>query len=237
VLGLEALVRWQHPRDGMLPPSAFLPVAADNGLMQPLTKWVVGEVSRQCARWRADGLTFGRLSCNLDASVFHPAMLEAMLLQAVGEAGITAADLELEVLETGMLKDTVAQGLWARLVAYGFELSLDDFGTGESSLARLKELPVATLKIDRGFVRDLEVDQGDRSIVRTIIAMAGILGKRTVAEGVETDAQMRFLIEVGCDAAQGNWLSRPLPPEEIPDLIRSNRCRDRLLDLSSDAAA
>jgi diguanylate cyclase (GGDEF)-like protein/PAS domain S-box-containing protein len=238
VLGLEALVRWQHPREGLLGPARFLSIAVENSLMQPLTQWVVGEASRQCARWRADGLEVGRLSCNLDASVLHPGMLEAMLLKAVADAGITPADLELEVLETGMLRETLTHGLWGRLVAHGFELSLDDFGTGESSLARLKELPVSTLKIDRGFVRDLETDQGDRSIVRTVIAMARILGKRALAEGVETDAQIRFLIEAGCYAVQGNWFSPPLPPEEIPDLIRNGCCRDRLRSLArADAAA
>ena len=236
VLGLEALVRWQHPREGLLLPGRFLSVAAENNLMQPLTHWVVAEASRQCARWHTDDLAVGRLSCNIDASIYHPGMLEAMLLKAVAEAGITPADLELEVLETGMLKETLAHGLWGRLVAHGFELSIDDFGTGESSLARLKELPVSTLKIDRAFVRDLETDQGDRSIVRTVIAMAKILGKRAVAEGVETDAQMRFLIEAGCYAVQGNWFSPPLPPEEIPDLIRSDLCRDRLWGLAREEA-
>jgi diguanylate cyclase (GGDEF)-like protein/PAS domain S-box-containing protein len=237
VLGLEALVRWQHPREGLLPPGRFLSIAAENGLMQPLTQWVAGEVSRQCAAWRSEGLPIGRISFNLDASVFHPAMLEAMLLQTVAEAGITPADLELEVLETAMLKETLTHGLWGRLVAQGFELSIDDFGTGESSLARLKELPVSTLKIDRGFVRDLETNLGDRSIVRTVIAMARILRKRAVAEGVETDAQMHFLIEAGCYAVQGNWFSPAVPPEEIPGLIRNDCCREKLLGLARGHAA
>ena len=231
VLGLEALVRWQHPREGLLGPGRFLAIAADNGLMQPLTQWVVREVSRQCALWRTEGLAFGRISCNLDASILHPAMLESMLLQTVAEAGITPADIELEVLETAMLKETLTHGLWGRLVAHGFELSIDDFGTGESSLARLKELPVATLKIDRSFVCDLETNPGDRSIVRTILAMAKILGKHAVAEGVETDEQMRFLIEAGCYAVQGNWFSPALPPEEVPELIRGDGCRKKLLGL------
>ena len=237
VLGLEALVRWQHPREGLLGPGRFLTIAADNGLMQPLTQWVLREVGRQCALWRAEGLAFGRISCNLDASILHPAMLEAMLLQTVAEAGITPADLELEVLETAMLKETLTHGLWGRLVAHGFELSIDDFGTGESSLARLKELPVSTLKIDRSFVSDLETNPGDRSIVRTVIAMARILGKRAVAEGVETDAQMRFLIEAGCYAIQGNWFSPPQAPEAIPDLIRSDSFRERLLGLTRTTPA
>ncbi len=228
VIGLEALVRWQHPRDGLLSPDRFLGVAAETGLMQPLTQWVVGEASRQCALWRTEGLAVGRIACNLDASVFHPAALESMLLQVVAAAGITPADLELEILETGMLREAQSRGLWDRLVGHGFDLSIDDFGTGESSLARLKELPVGTLKIDRSFVRDLETNENDRSIVRTMIAMTRTLGKEALAEGVETDAQMRFLIEAGCDAVQGYWFSRPLPPEAIPDLIRDQVWRTRL---------
>jgi diguanylate cyclase (GGDEF)-like protein/PAS domain S-box-containing protein len=231
VLGLEALVRWQHPGDGLLWPDCFLPIAADAGLMQALTRWVVAEASRQCALWRADGLAFGRIACNLNASIVLPSVLEAMLLEAVAEAGITPMDLELEVLEAGMLKEAQSQGLWGRLVTHGFELSIDDFGTGESSLARIKELPVSTLKIDRSFIHDLETNDDDRSIVRTVIAMTKTLGKQALAEGVETDAQLRFLIEAGCDAAQGYWFSRPLPPEQIPELVRSGRCRDRLLGI------
>ncbi|MFZ1537069.1 MAG: EAL domain-containing protein, partial [Chromatiaceae bacterium] len=173
-------------------------------------------------------LAVGRIACNLDASVFHPAALESMLLQVVAAAGITPADLELEILETGMLREAQSRGLWDRLVGHGFDLSIDDFGTGESSLARLKELPVGTLKIDRSFVRDLETNENDRSIVRTMIAMTRTLGKEALAEGVETDAQMRFLIEAGCDAVQGYWFSRPLPPEAIPDLIRDQVWRTRL---------
>ena len=211
-------------------------VAAENNLMQPLTHWVVAEASRQCARWRAEDLAVGRIACNLDARIYHPAALETMLLETVAAAGITPADIEFEILETGMLKETLAQGLWQRLVAHGFDLSIDDFGTGESSLARIKELPVPTLKIDRGFVRDLETDQGDRSIVHTVIAMTRTLGKQALAEGVETDAQVRFLIEAGCDAIQGYWFSPPLPPEAIPDLIRSDLCRDKLWGLAREEA-
>jgi diguanylate cyclase (GGDEF)-like protein/PAS domain S-box-containing protein len=228
VIGVEALVRRQHPSEGLLSPDRFISAANETGLMQPLTQWVIGEVSRQCARWRAEGLEVGRIACNLDAGIYHPAALETMLLETVTAAGITPADIELEILETGMLRDLPSQGLWHRLVAHGFDLSIDDFGAGESSLTRIKELPVRTLKIDRGFVRDLETKAEDRSIVHTIIAMTRTLGKQALAEGVETDAQVRFLIEAGCDAIQGYWFSPPVPPEAIPDLVRGNQGRDRL---------
>ncbi|HSQ06596.1 MAG TPA: EAL domain-containing protein, partial [Chromatiaceae bacterium] len=231
VIGVEALVRWQHPSEGLLAPDRFLGAACEIGLMQPLTQWVIGEVSRQCARWRAEGLEVGPIACNLDAGVYHPAALETMLLETVAAAGITPADIELEILETGMLRDLPSQGLWQRLVTHGFDLSIDDFGAGESSLARIKELPVRTLKIDRNFLRDLETNAEDRSIVHTIIAMTRTLGKQALAEGVETDAQVRFLIEAGCDAIQGYWFSPPVPPEAIPDLMRGHHGRDRLAAL------
>jgi diguanylate cyclase (GGDEF)-like protein/PAS domain S-box-containing protein len=231
VIGVEALVRWQHPSEGLLPPDRFLGAAGETGLMQPLTQWVIGEVSRQCARWRAEGIEVGRIACNLDAGIYRSAALETLLMEAVTAAGITPADIEIEILETGMLRDLPSRRLWQRLVAHGFDLSIDDFGAGESSLARIKELPVRTLKIDRGFMRDLETNAEDRSIVHTIIAMTQALGKQALAQGVETDAQVCSLIEAGCDAIQGYWFSPPVPPEAIPDLVRGRQGRDRLAAL------
>jgi len=236
VVGLEALLRWAHPQEGLLAPGAFLDVARDAGLMQPLTEWVLHEVARQCRAWRVAGLQLGRVSVNLDLGVCRPLALEGLLLQTVGEAGIAAEDLELEILETGMGDDLETSALWRRLVAAGFELSIDDFGTGESSLARLKQLPVATLKIDRSFVADIEQDDSDRAMIRTIVAMTKTLGKRALAEGVETEAQLRFLLRTGCDAAQGYYFSRPLPAAEITALLREQPYTAQLKRLLSHTA-
>ena len=222
IIGLEALLRWQHPRRGLLGPAAFLDVARDTGLIQPITAWVVEQAARQCRTWHQAGLNPGRVSVNLDASFFQPHELEALLRQAMRQAGTPPAHLELEILETAMQADAETNALWTRLVEAGFELAIDDFGTGESSLARLKQLPAATLKIDRGFVQDIEVDANDRSIVRTIIVMAKTLGKYALAEGVETEAQLRFLMQDGCDVVQGYWFSPPVASEALPDLLRNN---------------
>lgn len=231
VIALEALVRWEHPVDGVREPGAFLDVARDAGLMPQLTEWTLREACRHCGQWRRMGLPFGRIAFNLDAVSVPPAELEPLLMSVVRDAGIAPQDLELEILETAMHPADVDKGLWERLVTLGFELAIDDFGTGESSLARLKRLPVRTLKIDRGFVREIQHQEHDRAIVSTVIAMTRTMGKRALAEGVESEAQLRFLINAGCDAVQGYIFSPPLPAEQIPTLLRSGRLRRRLTDV------
>ncbi len=228
IIGFEALIRWAHPEQGLLPPSQFLDEARDAGLIQPLTEWLLERAARDCAVWRADGIPVGRIACNLDALVFHPRALLALLRKTVREAGIDAADIELEILETAMHPSQQSLELWHGLVAAGFDLAIDDFGTGESSLGRLKQLPVSTLKIDRSFVRDIETDENDRSICRTVIAMAKTLDKQVIAEGVETEAQLRFLFDTGCDAVQGYLISRPMPAEQIADFVDRYRGGDLL---------
>ncbi|MBB1073496.1 EAL domain-containing protein [Rhodoferax sp. 4810] len=222
VIGFEALLRWQHPEQGLLAPGHFLDEARDAGLMPALTEWVVHEAARASAEWRAAGLPVGRIACNLDALVLDAGVLKNMLLQAVKSAGITADDLDLEIVETAMSPTTQTSQFWHDLVAAGFKLAIDDFGTGESSLARLKELPVNALKIDRRFVRDIEQDGNDRAIVRTIVAMAKALGIETIAEGVETQAQLDFLRELGADAAQGYFISHPMPAIEVAEFVKKH---------------
>jgi diguanylate cyclase (GGDEF)-like protein/PAS domain S-box-containing protein len=219
ILGLEALLRWQHPVEGLMLPGRFLATARAAGLMQPVTEWVLREASRQCRVWREAGIPVGRIACNLDAQFFQLTGLEQQLNSTIRDAGIAATDLELEIVETAMQQHTVDDGLWQRLVDAGFALAIDDFGTGESSLSRLKQIPVETLKIDRSFVKDIDRDEDARSIIRAVIAMTKNLGKRVLAEGVETEAQLSFLKEIGCDALQGYLFARPMPADEIPDAI------------------
>jgi EAL domain-containing protein (putative c-di-GMP-specific phosphodiesterase class I) len=145
--------------------------------------------------------------------------LEAQLSATLLEAGIAPSDIELEIVETAMQQHTVDDGLWQRLVDAGFALAIDDFGTGESSLSRLKQIPVGTLKIDRSFIKDIDHDEDARSIIRAVIAMTKNLGKRVLAEGVETQVQLSFLKEIGCDALQGYFFARPMPAHEIPSAI------------------
>jgi diguanylate cyclase (GGDEF)-like protein/PAS domain S-box-containing protein len=219
VLGLEALLRWQHPVEGLISPSRFLETARAVGLMRPITDWVLREAARQCRIWRDQNVTVGRIACNLDAQAFQYPGLEQQLQATVREAGIMPCDLELEIVETAMQKPTDG-GLWERLVEAGFALSIDDFGTGESSLARLRQIPVGTLKIDRSFVSEIGTDEGAQNIIRAVIAMTKNLGIRVLAEGVETEEQLRFLTQAGCDAFQGYYFGHPMPPEEIPAALR-----------------
>jgi len=219
VVGLEALVRWQHPTQGLLSPAVFLTVARDAGLMQPITEWVLQEACRQRKQWQAEGLNVGRVSINLDVGFFQPLVLEATLRQTVREAGITPSDIEFEILETAMRDVPETAELWQRLVAAGFELSIDDFGTGESSLSRLKHLPFSVLKIDRKFVIDIEEQENDRALVRTIIGMAKNLGKIALAEGVETEQQLRYLMSCGCELVQGYFFCKPCAANAIEDFV------------------
>ena len=222
VARVEALVRWQHPRRGLLPPAQFIPLAEQTGLMGPLTLWVLGEALRQCARWRRAGLALG-VNVNLSMANLHdPALPEAVagLLQA---HGVAPADLRLEVTESAMAADmTRTIATLERLATLGVHIAVDDYGTGYSSLAYLKRLPVDELKIDKGFVRHLATDETDATIVRSTIGLGHNLGLRVVAEGVEDHATLELLRVMGADAVQGYYVSRPLPPDDLERWARAD---------------
>jgi len=222
VARVEALVRWQHPRRGLLPPAQFIPLAEQTGLMGPLTLWVLGEALRQCARWRQAGLALG-VNVNLSMANLHdPALPEAVagLLQA---HGVAPADLRLEVTESAMAADmTRTIATLERLATLGVHIAVDDYGTGYSSLAYLKRLPVDELKIDKGFVRHLATDETDATIVRSTIGLGHNLGLRVVAEGVEDHATLELLRVMGADAVQGYYVSRPLPPDDLERWARAD---------------
>lgn len=241
VVGVEALVRWHHPTRGLLTPDRFLGVAQEAGLMDALTHSVLHQAGRYCAAWRRHGHAGTRVAVNLEAEFFKQAEVEVLLQRLLMDEGIEPRDLELEIVETAFLDDSHHDDLWQRLVEDGFEISIDDFGTGESSLARLKQIPVGTLKIDRSFVRDIESDENDRAIVRTVIAMARNLGKRVIAEGVETEAQLRFLYAAGCDTIQGYYFSRPVPADRMLELLNPDHfaalARAALTGLHADSGA
>jgi len=219
---VEALVRWQHPRRGLLPPAQFIPLAEQSGLMGPLTLWVLGEALRQCARWRQAGLALG-VNVNLSMANLHdPALPEAIagLLQA---HGVSPADLRLEVTESAMAADmTRTIATLECLATLGVHIAVDDYGTGYSSLAYLKRLPVDELKIDKGFVRHLATDETDATIVRSTIGLGHNLGLRVVAEGVEDHATLELLRVMGADAVQGYYVSRPLPPDDLERWARAD---------------
>ena len=194
VVGFEALIRWAHPDLGLLEPDAFIPVAETRRLMLPIGDWVLREALRQAGAWRSAGLTQVPVAVNLSGLQFEADGFVDLVARRLSEAGLPGAALELELTERMLMDDlAVVQQALQRLRALGVQVSVDDFGTGYTSLGRLKDLAVDRLKIDRSFVHDLPHDHGSTAIARAIIQMAHSLGLRTVAEGVETEAQRDWL--------------------------------------------
>ncbi len=219
---LEALVRWQHPVRGLVPPDEFIPVAEDTGLIVPIGTWVVAEAARQVKAWRAVGSPCGELpvAINLSARQFADPDLVGVVTRPIQEAGLDPAGFILEVTETVIMKHagTTLETL-ERLRSHGLRVSIDDFGTGYSSLAYLSRLPVSELKVDRSFVERLGEGDDDDAIVTAVLSLAQALGIEVVAEGVETAEQLATLRALGCDFVQGFMLARPVPPGELDRVL------------------
>ena len=220
LLGMEALVRWQHPRRGLLAPGEFIALAEESGLIVPMGRWVLEAACRQMHAWQQAAMAPPRCSVNVSARQFsHPTLVDEVS-HALEAAGLPASLLEIEVTESVLMADAErAQQSLKRLHALGVQIAIDDFGTGYSSLAYLKRFPAQTLKIDRSFVDGLPMDRDDAAITRAVISLAHSLDMRVVAEGVETESQLQFLAEAGCDEAQGFLLGRPLLPERMAELM------------------
>ncbi|MCH4872926.1 MULTISPECIES: putative bifunctional diguanylate cyclase/phosphodiesterase [Pseudomonas] len=215
-VGAEALLRWEHPQQGLLLPEHFIDLAEKTGLIIPIGEWVLNEACRQMRLWFDEGYTHWRIAVNLSALQFCYAGLVDSVVSALERHQLPANSLTLEITETTAMSDADASmTVLQRLSQMGVDLSIDDFGTGYSSLMYLKRLPANELKIDRGFVRDLEHDSDDAAIVSAIVALGQALGLRIVAEGVETDMQQSFLTTLGCDALQGFLLGEPRPAEQF----------------------
>ena len=211
-VGAEALLRWEHPTQGMLLPDKFIEMAEKTGLIIPIGEWVLNEACRQMREWYVLGYTDWRIAVNLSAIQFCHAGLVQSVAKALATHHLPANSLTLEITETTAMSDADASmTVLQELSEMGVDLSIDDFGTGYSSLMYLKRLPANELKIDRGFVRDLEHDSDDAAIVSAIVALGQALGLRIVAEGVETGVQQDFLTQLGCDSLQGYLLGHPLP--------------------------
>lgn len=221
-IGAEALLRWEHPQQGLLLPDRFIGLAEKTGLIIPIGEWVLIEACRQMRQWLDQGHHGWRMAVNLSAIQFCHAGLVDSVARALQQNGLPANCLTLEITETTAMHDADASlTVLQRLSDMGVDLSIDDFGTGYSSLMYLKRLPANELKIDRGFVRDLEQDSDDAAIVSAIVALGQALGLRIVAEGVETDKQQDFLTRLGCDSLQGYLLGQPVPAEQFMSKLQA----------------
>ncbi len=216
----EALVRWRHPQQGLMAAGHFIPLAEETGLIIPLGEFVLREACQQARQWQLDGLATIRVSVNLSVKQLRQGNFVSLVRQVLMETGLPAELLELELTESQLLDDIDnAVSISHQLRALGVKLAIDDFGTGYSSLSYLKRFPVDYVKIDRSFISELEQVGDDSAIVRAIIAMVHSLELKVVAEGVETQAQMDFLKEQGCDEIQGYLISRPVPAEQFAELL------------------
>lgn len=223
IIGLEALARWHHPTLGNIPPSRFIPLAEDTGLIQPLGDWVFWESCRHVRLFKDIGLDEVRVAVNISAQQLRHENLPLMVRGALACYDLSPRDLELEITEsTAMQNPEITLSILNQLSEMGIALAIDDFGTGYSSLAYLKHLPIQRLKLDQSFVKDIESDTCDAAICAATIALGHNLGLELVAEGVETQAQRHFLAKLGCDVLQGYLYSKPLPASEVIEFLRQN---------------
>jgi diguanylate cyclase (GGDEF)-like protein len=223
VCAVEALVRWQHPQRGMVPPDAFLPVAEQTGLIEPLTRWVLATALGQIGRWQGAfaGLT---MAVNVSARNISRTDFADTVAAALATAGVDPERLVLEITETALMADPeVAAEVLARISDTGVRVSVDDFGQGQTSLAYLSRLPLHELKIDKAFVTDLPDNPAHAAIVRSVVDLGHNLGLQVVAEGVETHEAVAVLTATGCDVAQGYLLARPMPPADLPEWLAAHR--------------
>ncbi|MGE5466760.1 MAG: putative bifunctional diguanylate cyclase/phosphodiesterase, partial [Ignavibacteria bacterium] len=234
MVGAEALIRWNDRSGSLVRPDVFIPLAEETGLIVPIGEWVIETACQQMATWRRAGLPAPRIAVNVSPRQFQQENLAQVVAQALRLNDLEGEALELEVTESAVMgspEETAA--ILHELKRLGVRISLDDFGTGYSSLGHLKRFPIDTLKIDRSFVRDITTDPEDAAIAAMIIALAHNLKRTVVAEGVETEAQLKFLQQRRCDEMQGYFFSRPLPAAQFTSLLREQR---RLEPAAADEA-
>lgn len=216
LIGVEALVRWEHPLRGLLSPGEFIPIAERTGLIAEIDAWVLEQACWQMVQWQAAGLKLSFVAVNISSRLFARPELYTLVSTVLADTGLDPSLLELEVTESAVMDNSqVALEQMHRLRALGLRLAIDDFGTGFSSLLRLKRLPVQKLKIDQGFVAGLPGDNDDVAIVRAVIALGQSMGLQVHAEGIEQVEQARFLLDLNCNLGQGYWFGRPMPAKEL----------------------
>lgn len=223
IVGVEALLRWKHPSNGLISPDQFIPVLEETGLILPVGEWVLREACARNRAWQQAGLPLFRVAVNLSSVQFQQPDLVPMVRRALRETGLESRWLELEITESiAMFNEEATIATLADLRAIGISLAIDDFGTGYSSLSYLTRFPLHKLKIDKSFVQDIHVNEEAASIVKSIIFLAQNLKLQVIAEGVETEAQREFLANCECEEAQGYLFSKPLPVEMLVAFLRKN---------------
>ena len=223
IIGLEALLRWQHPELGLVPPDKFIRIAENSGLIMPIGEWVLRTACSQTRKWQDEGLPAVSVAVNVSAVQFRQAGFCELIRRVLHETGLAPQYLELELTENLLLSnEDVMLSVLQELKALGLKLAIDDFGTGYSSLSYLRQFPVGKLKIDRSFIRDIAVNPDDVAITTAIISMAKSLNLKVIAEGVEDEAQMTFLRAHQCDEIQGYYFSKPLAVDKVADKLRGD---------------
>ncbi len=235
ISGTEALLRWRHPRRGLVPPLEFIPLAEETGLIVPIGEWVLASACARTKAWQDQGFANLSIAVNLSARQFADPMLLPHLTRIIRTSKLDPSSLELEITESTVMSHGESAVIALEgLRSIGARIALDDFGTGYSSLAYLKRFPIDTIKVDRSFINDISVDPDDKKITRAIIAMAHGMRLKVVAEGVETVDQLAFLRSQRCDSVQGFLLYKPLPEQDIVAVLAENR-RDAALRVAVDA--
>lgn len=223
ICGVEALIRWELPGDGLISPAQFIPLAEENGLIVPIGEWALRTACMQAKAWSDAGLPPLRVAVNLSARQFRQTQLASTLIHLLESTGLQPEQLELEITESLIMQHTQDNIITLEaLHRTGVSISVDDFGTGYSSLSYLKRFPIQMLKIDQSFVRDITHDPEDTAIVSAIITLAHSLNLKVIAEGVETSEQLAMLQQLGCDSYQGYLFSRPITPESLETLLKEN---------------
>ena len=221
IRGMEALLRWQHPKYGLIAPMDFIPLAEETGLIIPIGEWVLKMACTQIKKWHDSGYADLQVAVNLSSKQLRDKNLINVVKQTLTQTGIAAHSLDLELTESVLMQDMeLAATILKELKAVGVSFSLDDFGTGYSSLSYIKRFPVNYLKIDRSFVKDIDVDVFGAGLVQAIIAMAKVLKINVIAEGIESSEQLEFLRLHGCDIGQGDHCSKPLTAEAFTELLK-----------------
>jgi EAL domain-containing protein (putative c-di-GMP-specific phosphodiesterase class I) len=219
--GIEALIRWSHPELGMIPPDKFIPLAEESGFILEIDNWVFREACRQNKAWQDAGLRKISVSVNISARHFYQGNLKDMVVRGLMDTGLEAKYVSLEITEGVFIRNmeqVIETILFLR--GLGIQISIDDFGTGYSSLNQLQRLPISDVKLDRSFIQGITNDEKKSSIVKAIIDLVHSMNMKVVAEGVETDDESQFCKDLHCDELQGYLFSRPLPPEQLEEMLR-----------------